>query len=193
MLTQFFKSINWVDVGLVLFFIRTVFVSVQSGFVSEGFKFFGTLFSLFLSLHFYSPIAVWLGKIFKIVPANLEFVTFVVLWLLVTIAFMLMYKGVLLLFKIEANHQVVDKYAAGFMGATRGIFLTSLTVFALLLLHNPYILHQTFQSNGYRFTAKAAPNTYAFTFKGVISKIFEGQQFNEDVFAVISRHGVNPK
>ncbi len=193
MLTHFFKSINWVDVALVVFFIRTVFVSVKSGFVAEGFKFFGTIIALFVSLHFYSSFVHFLAKKFKLSALSLEFFVFVALWLLVTLFFMMLYKGIMLLFKIEANHQVIDRYAAGFLGATRGIFLTSLTVFALLLTHHPYFTSQTFMSSGYAFTAKAAPNTYCLGYNTLIGKVFEHQQFNEDVFAVISRHGVNPK
>lgn len=193
MLTQFFKSINWVDVGLVIFFIRTVFASVKSGFIAEGFRFLGTMIGLFLSLHYYSFIAHVLARKTSLNPTFAEFLVFVVLWLSVALIFMFVYKGVLLLFKISANNQVIDKYAAGFLGASRAIFLLSLTIFALLLSQNTYLGHQTFKSYGYKLTAKAAPNTYSAFFNNFVSKVFVGQQFNDEVFAVISRHGINPK
>lgn len=193
MLTKFFQSINWVDVGLVLFFIRTVLFSVKSGFVAEGFKFLSTLTALFVSLHCYSSLASLLSKSTKFSLENLEFTVFIVLWLVVTIIFLLIYKGIILLFKIEPNLKVIDKYAAGFLGATRGIFLSSLSIFALLLTHNTYLMHQTYESYAYALTAKTAPNTYSLGFNNLWSKIFEGQKFNDNVFAVIGRHGINPK
>lgn len=193
MLTQFFRSINWVDVALAVLFVRTVFVSVKSGFVAESFRFFGTLTALFVSLHWYSFLAQFLVKKTKMSAGSLDLIVFITLWLVIVLIFMLLYRGVLLLFKIEANHQVIDRYAAGFMGATRGVFLTSLTIFALLLCRQPFVQNQTFKSFGYALTAKAAPNTYYLGYHALIGKIFAGQQFNEEVFAVIGRHGINPK
>lgn len=193
MLTQFFRSINWVDVALAALFARVIFVSVKSGFVAEVFKFLGVIVALFVSLHYYSSLAAFLADHTTLAVESWQFVVFVSLWAGVTFLFRLLRTGILLLFKVETTHQGVDKYAAGFLGGGRAIFLASMLIFSLLLLRHPYLQNQTVHAYGYKVAAKAAPNTYSFLFHNVVGKLAEGERFNEDVFAVVGSHGANTK
>ena len=193
MLTQFLRNINWVDVIVVFVFLRTIFYSVKSGFVAEGWRFIGTMVAIFFSFHCYAYWAQVLFTRFKLPILKWEFLLFTAFWAIVSFLFWLTAIGVNILFKLEVNHHVIDKYAAGFLGAARGILVCSLTVFAVLLLQNDFFHCQALTSYGYQLLAKAAPNTYLLEFKSLVVKLFEGQQFNQDVFAVLSGHGVNPK
>ena len=193
MLTHFFKSINWADVALAVLFARVIFISVRNGFVAEGFKFIGVIVALFISLHFYASFAAIIVKKTTLPLASWQFLIFTGLWAVVSVAFSLLHKGVLILFKVEATNPGVDKYAAGFLGAARAIFLCSLTIFALMLIHHDGVRRHTLLSYGYKITAKAAPNTYKFLYDNFVGKLVEGQQFNADVFGIVGKHGINPK
>lgn len=193
MLTHFFKSINWVDVALVALSARVIFVSVQTGFVAEVFKFLGVIGALFVSLHYYAYGAALASKNTTLPLESWQFLIFVGLWVAVTLAFKLVRDGIMMLFKVETTHQGFDKYAAGFLGAARAVFLSSLAIFALLLMNHEYVHRQTLSSWGYRIAAKAAPNAYGFLYRDFVGKLFEREKFNADVFAVVGNHGTHPK
>ena len=193
MLTQFFKSINWVDVALVALFVRVIFISVRTGFVAEAFKFLGVLSALFVSLHYYAAFAVFAARKTTLPLNSWQFLIFVILWIAVVLVFKFVRDGVLFLFKVETSHQGFDKYGAGVLGVGRAIFLVSLTLFALLLMKYPLIERQAQSSWGYKVAAKAAPNTYSFLYHHLIGKLFEGEKLNADVFAVVGSHGAYPK
>ena len=193
MLTQFFKSINWVDVALAALLFRVVFVSVQSGFITEVFKFLGVITALFVSLHWYAYLAATIASKTTLSMPVWEGIIFITLNVLVMLAFKFLRMGVMLLFKVETTHQGFDKYGSGFLGAGRALLICSLVIFALLLMRNPYAQRQTMASWGYKIAAKAAPQTYKFLYDNVIGKLMEGQHFNADVFTVIGSHGINPK
>lgn len=193
MLTQFFKSINWVDVALAALFIRVVFISVKTGFITETFKLLGVLAGLYLALHYYEYLATLVAQKTTLPIESWEFIFFVAIWGLAVLIFKFMRDGVLLLFKVETTHQGFDKYGAGVLGVLRAILLCSMTVFTLLLMEHPVVHRQVVSAYGYKATAKVAPNTYSFMFNNLIGKLFEGQKFNADVYAVVGSHGVNPK
>ncbi len=193
MLTQFFKNINWVDVGLLILLVRVVFISVKTGFVTEVFKLLGVLLALFVSLHYYAILAAVLAKKTTLAEQSWQFWIFVSSWAVVTVGFKFFRDAVLLLFKVQTTHEGFDKYGAGVLGALRAILLGSLMIFALLLIRQEYIQQQAMSAWGNKVVGRAAPNTYSFLYHHFIGKLFEQEKFNEDVFAVVSRHGTHPK
>jgi len=192
MLTQFFKSINWVDVSLVILSVRVVFISVKNGFVTEVFKFLGLVCALFVSLHYYAYLAALAAKKTTLPEESWQFLIFAGLIVAVTAVFKFVRDAILMLFKVETTHQGFDKYAAGLLGAGRAIFLSSLVIFGLLLVNREPIQRETLSSYGYKVTAKAAPNTYMFLFYNFVQKLFEGEILNPDIFTVVSgQHGTH--
>mgnify|MGYP001590101708 FL=1 len=186
MLTQFFRSINWVDVALLVLFVRTVFISVTTGFVAEVFKFLGLGTAIFVGSHYYAFAAEFLAKKTSLPLAGLRFLVFTVLVCAVILVFKFARDGILLLFKVETNHQGFDQYGAGVLGAVRGWLLCSTVLFAVFLVPHPLVHRQAFSSWGHKVVARAAPDTYSFLFHQVIGKLFESQKFNADVFTVVS-------
>lgn len=186
MLTQLFRSINWVDVALLVLFVRTVFISVTTGFVAEVFKFLGLGAAIFVGSHYYVFAAEFLAKKTSLPLAGLRFLVFTVLVCVVILVFKFARDGISLLFKVETNHQGFDKYGAGVLGAVRGWLLCSTVLFAVFLVPHPLVHRQAFSSWGHKVVAGAAPDTYSFLFHQVIGKLFESQKFNADVFTVVS-------
>jgi uncharacterized membrane protein required for colicin V production len=193
MLTQFFQSINWVDVSLALVLVWVIFNSVKTGFVAEFFRFLGIISALFVSLHYYSYLASLAAEKTSLSEPQWQFIIFVALWAAMVLVFKFLKDGILLLFKVETTHKGFDKYAAGLLGAGRAIFVCSLVIFALLLMRHPVAQRQVTTAWGYKAAAKAAPNTYKFLYQNLIGKLSEGEHFNADVFTVVGSHGVNTK
>jgi uncharacterized membrane protein required for colicin V production len=189
MITHLIKSINWVDAALFLLFIRMIFVGVKNGFISEFFKFLGVVAAVFISLHFYSFIAAWVAQKTNITWEYWELVIFALLWFGVAFIFKFLRDGILLLFKVEANHEGFDKYAAGAVAVGRGILVCSLSIFLILLAHNGPITRMTVHSFTYKIAGRAAVSTYGLLFYGIVEKFFVGEHYNSATAGVISPDG----
>ena len=193
MLTHLIKSINWIDVALAFLLLRMIFVGVKNGFISEFFKFLGVLAAVFISLHFYSFLAQLAAEKTKFSSVYWELVTFAVLWFSVLFFFKFVRQAILLLFKVETNHQGFDKYAAGIVAVGRGILICSLTIFLILLTHNGPVTRMTLHSYGYKIAGRAAVGTYSFLYNNLVDKLFSGQHYNAAAAQVLHPDGYGPK
>ena len=185
MLTHFIKSINWIDVALVFLFLRVIFIGVKNGLITELFKFLGVVIAVFVSLHYYAILAAKLAKVTTVSSGFWEIVMFAGLWFAVTVIFKYIREGILLLFKIETNHQGFDKYAAGILASGRGILICSLTIFLILLVANAPVKRLTLHSYGYKISGRAAVGTYSFLFNNLVDKLWAGQHYNEATAQVL--------
>ena len=59
MLMDFLQKINWLDIVSLAICVRAVFIGVKKGFVVEFFKSLGILFSVFITLHYFSDVTVF--------------------------------------------------------------------------------------------------------------------------------------
>jgi len=178
MLTHLIKSINWIDAALAFLFIRMIFVGVKNGFISEFFKFLGVIAAVFVSLHFYSFIAAWVALKTNLSWDYWDLVVFAGLWFAVAFFFKFFRDGILLLFKVEANHQGFDKYAAGIVAVARGILVCSLTIFLILLAGNGLVTRMALHSYSYKIAGRAAVSTYSFLYNNLVDKLFAGEHYN---------------
>ncbi len=186
MLTHFIKSINWVDVALVILLVRVIFIGVKNGFIAEVCKFLGVFLALYISLHYYVIVA---SKIHGFTHGSLPLWEFIVFLILVSGGYGLFWAirlGLAQLFKAETQHEGFDKYAAGLLSIGRGFLTASLVVFAVLLTNHPWLQSQAFHSVAYKLVGKTAPHTYSLVFHQVIDKLFAGQHFNSAVYQVVS-------
>jgi len=178
MLTHLIKSINWIDVALAFLFIRMIFVGVKNGFISEFFKFLGVVAAVFVSLHYYSSLAAWVAEKTNLSCDYWDLATFAGLWVAVTFFFKLLRDGILFLFKVEANHEGFDKYAAGIVAVVRGILVCSLTIFLILLAHNGPVTRMTLHSYSYKIAGRTAVSTYSFLYNNLVEKLSAGEHYN---------------
>jgi len=178
MLTHLIKSINWIDVALLVLFIRMIFVGVKNGFISEFFKFLGVITAVFVSLHYFSFFAAWLARKIHFTWGYWDLVIFAALWFAVTIIFKLLRDGIVFLFKVETTHQGFDKYAAGVVAVARGILVCSLTIFLILLAHNGVLTRMAVNSYSFKISGRAAVSTYSFLYNNLVDKLFAGQHYN---------------
>ena len=178
MITHLIKSINWVDVALLVLLIRTIFVGVKNGFLSEFFKCLGVIIAVFLSLHYYSQLAQWVVLKTHINWAYWDLVIFAGIWLAVAVFFKFFRDMVLLLFKAETTHEGFDRYAAGIVAVGRGILVCSLSIFMVLLAQNTTMTRMTLRSYGYKIAGRASVMTYSFLYNNLVSKLFAGEHYN---------------
>lgn len=185
MITHLIKSINWVDVGLALLFLRVIFIGVRNGFVSEFFKSLGAVTAVYVSLHYYAFVAAWAAHKTNFACAYWNLAVFIVLWFAVTFFFKIFRDGILILFKVEANHQGFDKYAAGILAVGRGLLVVSLAIFMILLIQNAALTKVTMNSYSYKIASRAAVDVYRFLYNNLVDKLLTGQHYNAQVSQVL--------
>jgi len=189
MLTHLIKSINWIDIALLCLFLRVIFIAVTNGFITEFFKCVGVVLAVFVSLHYYSFLAAWFAHATNFPSVYWEVMVFAVLWFAVVLIFKFIREGILLLFKIETNHQGFDKYAAGILAIGRGVLICSLTIFLIFLVNNAPVTRMTLRSYGYKISGRAAAGTYSFLFNNLVDKLWAGQHYNAAVGHVLHPDG----
>ena len=189
MLTHLFNSINWIDAGLAVLFIRIIFVGVKNGFISEFFKCIGIIVAIFISLHYYSFLAAWMAQKTHFTWKYWDLLMFVDLWGAVMFFFMLVSNGMLLLFKAETIHQGFDKYTGGFLAVLRAILICSLTIFAILLIHNGPVTRMTLHSFSFKIAGHVDVSIYSYLYNNLVDKLFAGEHYNTAVALVLHPAG----
>ena len=185
MITHLIKSINWVDAGLLVLFVRMIFVGVKNGFLSEFFKALGVVVAVFLSLHYYSYLSAWLTMKTGFAWGYWDLVICMAIWLVVAFFFKFLREGILILFKVETNHEGFDKYAAGLVAVARGIMVASMVIFLILLAHNNLVTRMTMRSYSFKIAGRASVMTYGFLYNNLVSKLFVGEHYNSAVPKVL--------
>lgn len=186
--THILKSINWVDVAMLILFIRIVFIGVKTGFVTEFFKLFGLLTALFFGFHYYSRLSAFVVQKTSWSPDWLELMFFVMLVSLAVVVIVFLREGFFILFKFETTHAGLNQWGGGILSVVRAVLLASLIMYGILLTNVPYLQKQTFISVAHKLALKAAPNTYFFIYKNLIDKFFVREKLNDEVFKVVSQN-----
>jgi uncharacterized membrane protein required for colicin V production len=184
MLTQFFRSINWVDVGLAVVFIRVVFLIVKTGFIAETCRSLGTVIAVYVALHNYSGIAAWVTKKVSFSPHIIELFVFIGLWAVVMVIMKFVRDGLLMLFKVETTHKGFDQYAAGILGVGRGLLVCSLIMFAVFLSGHMQASQMALRSLSYNIVGRAAIKTYAFLHHQIVERFVPKAKYNHAVDGV---------
>jgi membrane protein required for colicin V production len=82
--------VDWLIIGIILLFSITGYMR---GFVATVVSWVGTILAIFISLHFFKPLGDWLSNIFGWSGGAVHFLVF-------ALAFILLFIGVELLFKL---------------------------------------------------------------------------------------------
>ena len=188
MLTHLVKSINWVDVAFIALLVRMIFVGIQNGFISEFFKSIGITFAVFVSLHYYSVIAAQVIQKTHLNWPYWDLVIVVGLCLSVLGIFKLLRVGILILFKVESNHEGFDKYSAGIVSIARGFLVCSLTIFMILLMHSGFLTRMTMRSYSYKLVGHTAVSTYSYLYNNLVGKLFAIGPYNSNAAQVLVVH-----
>ena len=68
MLTDFIQHFNWVDIVIIIVFLRIGYVSLKTGILIEVFKFLGALSAIYISSHYYTNLS---DSLKKFIPGNI--------------------------------------------------------------------------------------------------------------------------
>lgn len=172
--------LNWVDLVVGLIFVRIVFVGINTGFVIEFFKFLGTVFTVFVCLHYFSPLSALLASFTSSPLVVAVCVTFPLFWFFLFLLCKIVRDGLLMVFSIEAQ-AFVDKWGGALVGSVRACFVASMILFLFLLTENAYLESMTARSLSGRYLARVSPGVYQAIHEALVAKLFPGDRLNPEV------------
>ncbi len=184
MLMEFFQNINWIDIILIGVCIRAVFIGVKSGFIVEFFKSIGIVFSVFITLHYFSALTVLASTQMKFLELpTVAILAFLTLWSLTTLVFKLIREGITLVFSIQA-HPNVDKWGGALISALRGVVVSSMVFYLFLLSYNPVVIKMARNSVSRVAVSYLSTGIYAGIYKNFVVKFFPDEKISEEALLV---------
>lgn len=172
--------LNWIDLVVGLIFVRIIFVGINTGFVIEFFKFLGTLFTVFVCLHYFSPLSGLLTSFTSSPLVIAVCVTFLLFWLFLFLLCKIIRDGLLMVFSIEAQ-AFVDKWGGALVALARACLVASMVLFFFLLTENSYLEGMTARSLSGRYLAPVSPGVYRTIHESLVAKLFSGDRLNSEV------------
>ena len=181
MFLDFLKNINWVDILMMVIFIRIIYIGAKTGFVTEFLKLLGICGVTFVALHYYSSLGELLADKVPFLSPWADLIMFGVLWALFVFAFKLVRDGLLLIFKIEA-HSVLNRWGGIVIAIGRGLIICSLVLLSFHISGVTYFKKNVERALTHPFLLVVSLRIYQGIFDGVVSKFFPEEKLNLDVF-----------
>ncbi len=169
-------KINWVDVLIIAIIVRALYVGIKRGFIIEIFKGLGTLFALYITLHYCSGLAQFLHQKMNL-PTGMEIMTYGFLWGTITLVAKLVRDTMLMLVHVEPQG-LLNKVGSGALALLRGVLLASLTLVYFEVAQSESL--RTYVSKSLLGTSitRVAPHLYENCYENVIVKLFPKEKLN---------------
>jgi uncharacterized membrane protein required for colicin V production len=190
MLLDIIEQFNWVDIFVLILLLRICYIALKTGFNIESFKFLGTILAVYLALHYYTGLADWFKAHLSVMEEKmplefLDFLCFVVLAIFGYVIFWFLRETFSRFIKMEAVPRL-NRWGGFIFGIGRGILLSSLVVFILLISGIGYFKASAQQSYLGSRLFQAAPSTYATIWNRLMSKFMSKEKFNNTILEVQS-------
>lgn len=186
MLLDIIKQFNWIDIIIILIFVRISLVSLKTGFLVEIFKFLGTVLAVYCSLHYYTALSDFIKLRMGLKDVPLEFLDFLSALFLATLGY-LIFLGIRIGFdrfiKMETTPNI-SKAGGLLLGIGRSFLLVSLITFLMVISSIGYLKKSATSSFSARRVVNIAPNTYAWLWNSVTSRFMNEEKFNDIVLKV---------
>jgi len=178
------KQFNWIDILTVIISIRICYVSLKSGFTIELFKFLGVVLAIYLSLHYYSDLADFIGARTKNAPVEFfQPFTFATLAISGNLIFVLLRSIFYRFIHMEAVPQL-NKWGGFVLGIARFILVVGLLTFILVIPNIGYLKKSVANSYSGKYFLRVAPNVYSGLWNNLISKFMLKEKFNKGVLDI---------
>ena len=166
---ELIEKFYWIDLVSIILFLRIGYISFRHGFLNESVKLLGIILASFFSLQYYSSFLadVFTKKPFYFNRENLNFISFIIIFVVISFLFSLIRRFFFLLSKKE-NFNTLEKIFSLGLGLIRAALLVSVIVFAIWI--NPRTSEDFSKSFSYKKFNKVVPVFYVGTFR-VLKKI----------------------
>ena len=187
MLLDIIKKLNWVDVFVIIILIRIGYVAFKTGFTIELFKLLGTIFAIYISLHYFTVVSDTLirrGATTEKIPLQFtDFVSFSVLVIAGYLIFVALRSVFYRFIKMEAAPNL-QKWGGLVLGMFRAFLCAGLIMFMLTICSFEYFKNSVKESYTGKNFFKIAPATYSWIWNNVSSKFMNNEKFNNTILEI---------
>lgn len=181
MILDIAKQFNWLDILIAILCLRICYVAIKSGFPVELFKILGTIFSIYLSFHYFTALSDFIKERFPVSKVPVEFIDFLCFVTLVITGysvFLVLRKIILNFIKMEAVPKL-SRWGGLILGIGRFFLFTSLLVFILAISSFEYFKRSVDISYTGKRLFKIAPSVYSGIWNGFASKFMTKEELNQ--------------
>jgi len=180
-------QLTWIDFLIICFVVRCIYIGVVKGFYTEGFKFIGIVFSVFICYHYFARFGVALEGFLLFPEKVTRVVAFLLLWGLTVLVVKLIRDGWSLVLKI-GEPSTFSRIAGASAGAMRGCLVCGLMCACLFLTGNRFFRQNARDSLCGVFLLDFSLKTYKGSFRNVVGKVFSKEKLNDKAAQIM-----NPK
>lgn len=185
MLTATIRQINWLDIAILILFLKICITSLKNGLPAELFKLLGAIFSVYLSMHYYTALSAAIRRQSSFAQENLpvdlfDFASFLALAILGYIIFTLLRILFSRFIKMEAAPHL-DKRGGLVLGIGRAFLTVSLLAFMLAISGIGYLERCVKTSYLAKRLFSIAPSAYTWVWNAAASKFMAQEEFNTAV------------
>jgi uncharacterized membrane protein required for colicin V production len=185
---DFSRQFNWVDILVFIVFLRIIFISLKQGLEIELFKLLGVCCGLYLSFHYYFSLADYMDgrSQAKALPGPIiQLSAFVILFVLGYLLFWLL-RILVFRFMTAQLSPFLSKWGGFALGILRGLLISSLILFALLIPRSVYFRDSIHYSLSGPYVLRSAGDTYSWVWEKIVSKLNPEDKFNNMIHNVYS-------
>ncbi len=181
MIKEIISKLNWVDICIIVLFIRLIYIGAKTGFPTEFFKFIGLVFGSIIAFHYYANIAAWVNIKVNLPKMPVEFVSYLVVLIVSLVLFVLIRNLILRLIHIEAV-STVNRWGGFLLSVLRAGFLCSAIIIGMLITNNGYLKKSIETSFFSKKVVMLGPNVYRLTWNMIFSKFLPKGNLNNQLF-----------
>lgn len=180
------QYLSWIDVVLILLFIRILYSGIKKGFIAECFKVLAAVVGVYIAFHFYDPLSTAIGGFLPASTSLLHVVSLILLWVINLVVFRIIRQGLQVVINMEA-HKNLNQWGGSVLSLFRFIVSASLLLFAMLLTNVDGVKDAVFQSHMSKKILKVAPMLYEKVHLSVVDRFFASEKFNDSYKAIITQ------
>ncbi len=183
MIPHILTQLNFLDLIVLVIFLRVCYIGSRMGFSVEIFKLSGVLTATYVSMHYYTRLSDLVQKRFMSGSMPVEFIDFLFfLLLIVAVYFFFVFLRSLLFRFIQLNTIPKINQLAGFILAiARSFLITGLLAYSLAICSVSYVTGWTRHSYIVRQATGISPSTYAWIWNNIVSKFSAHGKYNSTV------------
>lgn len=179
------SKFNWIDLVVLVLFLRMCFVGSKTGLIVELFKISGLILAVYISLHYFSQAGSFLNDLVPPLGAEVsDLICFIILAVLSYVTVAIIREAFMRMVKTEATH-VVDRWGGLVLGFCRSFMFISMIFIIFYLSHIIYFVESVKKSYLGSSLVYADVRVYEGIFKGIVTKFAPEAQINKSLYDVL--------
>lgn len=176
---------NWIDLVVLLLFLRMCFIGLRTGLIVELFKIFGLILAIYVSLHYFSQAGNFLNNLVPFLGIKIsDFLCFIILAGLSYATVVIIRESFRRMVKVEAVN-VLDRWGGLALGLARGFLLISMVFIIFYFSGILYFVESVKKSYLGSRLVYTDVRLYEFIHKEIALKLVPDSQLNQDLYEVL--------